>query len=260
MDRLFRTMMELCVQSAMAGARPAAPATAVGPDGSPLTPASPPTTPAPQTVLSYTGVDAMSKLLLLLVQVQDSTQMKMTMLNRVLSSITRTLVADSDFASAVLPGEEGVCTVYRFDQRPYLRIFSGVLQDMRLSDVTPEAINFNTQVLATMSNVLHLISPSRLPLFAFSWLELMSHRLLLPKLLALPAQQVQTLGVCVRVCVLVGVSAARLLTASRTRHASPAFFLTTLLAFLSLCCAGLAVRPATGRRPAEVPVPVPAPW
>jgi CCR4-NOT transcription complex subunit 1 len=37
--------------------------------------------------------------------------------------------------------------------------------------------------------VLHAIKPSRLPLFAFSWLELASHRFLMPKLLSAPNQQ-----------------------------------------------------------------------
>ena len=49
-------------------------------------------------------------------QVQDSTALKIAVLSRVASAVMRTLVADSDFATAVLPGEEGVCTVHRFDQ------------------------------------------------------------------------------------------------------------------------------------------------
>ena len=75
-----------------------------------------PLPPSRQVILSYTGVDAMSKLVLLLVQVQDSTALKIAVLSRVASAVMRTLVADSDFATAVLPGEEGVCTVHRFDQ------------------------------------------------------------------------------------------------------------------------------------------------
>ena len=62
---------------------------------------------------------------------------------------------------------------------------------MRLGDPAPDAANFNFQVLVTMSNVLHLVNPSRLPLFAFSWLELASHRLLLPRLLSAPHQAVR---------------------------------------------------------------------
>ena len=84
-----------------------------------------------------------------------------------------------------------VCTSVYVRQRPYLRLFAGLLQDMRLGDTAPDAANFNFQVLVTMSNVLHLVNPSRLPLFAFSWLELASHRLLLPRLLSAPHQAVR---------------------------------------------------------------------
>jgi hypothetical protein len=167
MDRLFRTMMELCVQSAMAGARPSStlpdaspsagssvpsphvsvrgwgcvPQRALAPTGTcggwpngaatPIcsdlracvlwcrrcAPLCPPLPLLPlQVVLSYTGVDAMAKLVLVLVQVQDSVPLKVAILSRVAAAVMRTLIADSDFASAVLPGEEGVCTVHRFDQ------------------------------------------------------------------------------------------------------------------------------------------------
>ncbi len=84
-----------------------------------------------------------------------------------------------------------VCTSVCVYQRPYLRLFADLLQDMRLGDTAPDAANFSFQVLVTMSNVLHLVNPSRLPLFAFSWLELASHRLLLPRLLSAPHQAVR---------------------------------------------------------------------
>jgi CCR4-NOT transcription complex subunit 1 len=64
------------------------------------------------------------------------------------------------------------------------------------ADATPErekeitdTISFNAQVLATFANVLHLTQPARVPGFAFAWLELVSHRLFLPALLAVPARR-----------------------------------------------------------------------
>ena len=175
-EKFFRIMMELCVQSAVASARPAPPTPAT--DGS----------ASSTTVLTYTGVDALSKLVALLVQViGESTQAKMTTLNRALTAVTRTLVNDADTASGAPPAEDGSIGS-RFDQRPYLRLFTNLLQDLRLHETSPEAASFNFQILHNFVTVLHAIKPSRLPLFAFSWLELASHRFLMPKLLAAPGQ------------------------------------------------------------------------
>jgi len=52
-----------------------------------------------------------------------------------------------------------------------------------------EIKNFNAQVLATFANMLHITNPSRVPGFAFAWLELLSHRALTPELLAVSMQR-----------------------------------------------------------------------
>jgi CCR4-NOT transcription complex subunit 1 len=45
------------------------------------------------------------------------------------------------------------------------------------------------QVLATFASVLYAVRPERVPGFAFAWLELVSHRLLLPPLLQVSSQR-----------------------------------------------------------------------
>ena len=47
----------------------------------------------------------------------------------------------------------------------------------------------NYQVLTAFSNTLHTLQPQRLPGFAFAWLELVSHRMFMPKLLLAPNQK-----------------------------------------------------------------------
>ncbi len=57
-------------------------------------------------------------------QVQDTTQLKMVMLNRVMTAVTRTLLQDSDAASAVLPGEETPGTgVHAITHALFRRVF-----------------------------------------------------------------------------------------------------------------------------------------
>jgi CCR4-NOT transcription complex subunit 1 len=52
-----------------------------------------------------------------------------------------------------------------------------------------EHAHFNAQVLVAFANVLHACRPERVPGFAFGWLELASHRLLFPPLLAISGQR-----------------------------------------------------------------------
>lgn len=50
-----------------------------------------------------------------------------------------------------------------------------------------DSINF--PVLTAFANALHALQPARLPGFAFAWLELASHRMLMPKLLSSKGQR-----------------------------------------------------------------------
>lgn len=52
-----------------------------------------------------------------------------------------------------------------------------------------EATSFNSQVLAAFAAVFYAVRPERVPGFAFAWLELVSHRLLLPPLLQISNQR-----------------------------------------------------------------------
>ena len=56
---------------------------------------------------------------------------------------------------------------------------------------SPDAIleNINFQVLTAYCNMLHILRPAKAPGFAFAWLEIVSHRVFLGRILAQTAGQ-----------------------------------------------------------------------
>lgn len=72
----------------------------------------------------------------------------------------------------------------RFQQKPFFRLFSSLLFDLHHAE--PALQGAYQGALLAIANALHTLQPSTFPGFAFSWLGLMSHRLLLAPLLAAP--------------------------------------------------------------------------
>jgi len=68
-----------------------------------------------------------------------------------------------------------------FNQRAYLRLFGSFLFELNAPDPTLDPIQ--PQVLSAFAAAFLALQPSRLPGFAFAWLELISHRMFMPKLL-----------------------------------------------------------------------------
>ena len=68
-----------------------------------------------------------------------------------------------------------------FNQRAYLRLFGSFLFELNVPDPTLDLIR--PQVLSAFAAAFLALQPSRLPGFAFSWLELISHRMFMPKTL-----------------------------------------------------------------------------
>lgn len=124
--------------------------------------------------LNYGVVDTYSKLIVLLVKYTDpnNTNTKINLLGKVLSTICQVLVLDHSRRAA---------TGLRFDQRPYFRLLVTVLQELHAPDPVLDTTNFS--VLAAFANAFYLLRPAAVPGFAFSWLELISHRVFMPTLL-----------------------------------------------------------------------------
>jgi hypothetical protein len=227
-ERFLRAMMEVCVRSCAALAKPypegqSVSASELNVRNSAVVTAPVPT---PKLRLSYKGVDSLSKLIVLLVKVTDGEASKISSLQRLLVIFAKTLLRDADIngggCTPELAQAERASSDASFDQRCYFRLFSNLMRDLHVSPapnqviVTPPSANpppgtlplpthaasspaeeanehsrthFNAQVLAIFAGVFHLLRPERVPGFAFSWLLLISHRLFMPALLAVPGQR-----------------------------------------------------------------------
>lgn len=199
-DRFFRITTELCIEAALASvaALPAreeaasaagagdssAGGAAGGGEGGPDSDLDAlPGGARAHTKMTYTAVDAMSKLVVLLIKYTEPAQAKVAMLNKVLTVVARVLLRDAARHSpdATARGEPG------FDQRPHYRLLLDLLVDLNAPD--PVLDKLNVQFLASFANILHVLQPSRVPQFAFAWLDLMAHRSLMPKLLLAKQQK-----------------------------------------------------------------------
>ncbi|GFS35542.1 transcription regulator [Actinidia rufa] len=74
-----------------------------------------------------------------------------------------------------------------FNARPYFRLFINWLLDLGSMDPVFDGANF--QVLIAFANAFHALQPLKVPGFSFAWLELVSHRSFMPKLLTGNAQK-----------------------------------------------------------------------
>jgi CCR4-NOT transcription complex subunit 1 len=130
--------------------------------------------------LSYTAIDALSKLIVWLVKVLDpalpggpppgSVARKIKLLSLFLTSLAHVLVTEFETKQE------------RFNQRPYLRLLTNLIQELNI----PDPVKFDSNqdgVLLAFADCLGLLRPTKVPVFAFAWLELVSHRMFMPKML-----------------------------------------------------------------------------
>ena len=111
---------------------------------------------------------------------------EVALVNKVLSVVSKVLINNHDYhfnrteAHQVTLGE-GQHAQEEFKQQPYFRFFSSLL--LALNTPQDADSSHNTEILVLFANQLHQLSPLRLPGFAFAWLELLCHRIFMPKLL-----------------------------------------------------------------------------
>jgi CCR4-NOT transcription complex subunit 1 len=168
-DRFFRIATELCAEACLNSAQQTP-----QPQGG----------DSPASALTYTVVDALSKLFLLLVRLADKEAGDMTvrvnLLSRILNAVARTLLEDHETKKT---------NKQPFDQRPYFRLLSSLAQDLGVPDVQQEPNPAMTPLLGAYSQVYLILQPSVVPGFAFAWLQLISHRCFMPQLLLLKSQK-----------------------------------------------------------------------
>ncbi|KAI1315509.1 hypothetical protein EDD11_000690 [Mortierella claussenii] len=127
------------------------------------------------TAAAYQGVDAFVKLIVTLVkhysdpQGVNHTGAKVTYLTTLLSIIVLVLAQAHEQRRG------------QFNQKPFLRLFSGLLTEMMTSYESSPIMYF--QILTAFSNTFHTLQPLVFPGFTYGWLSLISHRAFMPKLL-----------------------------------------------------------------------------
>eukprot|EP01050_Picozoa_sp_SAG11_P020254 SAG11_NODE_3383_length_2483_cov_1.276846_2_plen_594_part_01 len=139
----------------------------------------------------FAMVDSFTALVVVIVKFYASEQSgrsnltRINLLNKVFSVVVRALFRDHELrATEVKAGGGGSGG---FNQRGYFRLLMNLLVDLNAPDPGLEAWNY--QLLTAFSNTFHALQPARLPGFAFAWLELVSHRMFMPKLLLAPKQK-----------------------------------------------------------------------
>ncbi|KAI4354776.1 hypothetical protein L6164_003615 [Bauhinia variegata] len=68
-----------------------------------------------------------------------------------------------------------------FNPRPFFRLLINWLLD--LGSLEPVSDGANLQILTAFANAFHALQPLKVPAFSFAWLELISHRSFMPKML-----------------------------------------------------------------------------
>lgn len=138
--------------------------------------------------LNYTVIDALGRFFLLLIRLAEKDMLgidmhlRSTLLSRILAAILRSLVEETESRKSAAQANPSQASA--LDTRPYYRILAYMSTDLGVPDPksadTPPAL---LPTLTTYTQAYLSITPSTLPSFAFSWLQLVCKRSFLPHLL-----------------------------------------------------------------------------
>ncbi|KAJ0255219.1 CCR4-NOT transcription complex subunit 1 [Hirschfeldia incana] len=106
---------------------------------------------------------------------EQESSSKFFLLSEIMAVTVRSIQKDAEDKKASL------------NPRPYFRLFINWLLDLCSLDPGTDGANF--QVLIAFANAFHALQPLKIPAFSFAWLELVSHRSFLPKLLTVNGQK-----------------------------------------------------------------------
>ncbi|XVF33558.1 hypothetical protein REPUB_Repub17cG0178700 [Reevesia pubescens] len=161
-ERFFRIITELSVAHCLS---------------SEVMSSSPLQSPQQAQTLSFLAIDIYAKLVLSILKYCPVEQgsSKLFLLSKILTVTVRFIQKDAEDKKA------------SFNPRPYFRLFINWLLDLGSLDPLTDGANF--QVLTAFANAFHALQPLKVPAFSFAWLELVSHRSFMPKLLTGNAQK-----------------------------------------------------------------------
>ncbi|SCP04373.1 CCR4-NOT transcription complex subunit 1, putative [Plasmodium ovale] len=124
-------------------------------------------------MLDTSGIDALAKMIVCMMKMVDSQQIPpFQLFQRVMNVYCRIVVYESRR------------NVNHFNQRPYFRLFLSILIEMDKNEKSIE--QSYTKCMLALGYYLSILNPIRVPRFVFAWLELISHKLFLPKILRTP--------------------------------------------------------------------------
>ncbi|RCH97016.1 hypothetical protein CU098_002737, partial [Rhizopus stolonifer] len=121
--------------------------------------------PGQSVSIAYQPIDALSKLIVCLVQAEG----QVDYFSRVLSVIVLCMAQHHQVRGPL------------FDQRPFLRLLASILTDLHLVEQHIQPLYL--PLLTAFSDTLYTLQPSYFTGFTFAWLQLMSHRFFMPQLL-----------------------------------------------------------------------------
>ncbi|KAI4368425.1 hypothetical protein MLD38_016982 [Melastoma candidum] len=126
--------------------------------------------------LSFLAIDTYAKLVFWIIKLYPVEQgtSKLSLLSRILNVTVKHIQRDAEERKT------------SFNPRPYFRLFMNWLLDLS-ADTSTDGANF--QILVAFSNAFHALQPLKVPVFSFAWLELVSHRSFMPKILAANSQK-----------------------------------------------------------------------
>ncbi|XP_076286498.1 CCR4-NOT transcription complex subunit 1 isoform X4 [Lasioglossum baleicum] len=138
------------------------------------------TNAAPSVVRAkcFHSLDAFVRLVALLVKHSGdstNTHTKINLLNKVLGIVAGVLLQDHEIRGT------------DFQQLPYHRIFIMLFLELCAPEPVLEAVNY--QVLTAFCHTLHILRPAKASGFCYAWLELVSHRVFIGRMLAITPQQ-----------------------------------------------------------------------
>ncbi|KAH6817786.1 transcription regulator [Perilla frutescens var. frutescens] len=127
--------------------------------------------------ISFLAIDIYAKLVFSVLKFcpVDQGSSRLLLLPKVLAVTVKFILKDAEERKA------------SFNPRPYFRLFVNWLLDLCSLDPLFDGANF--QVLTALANAFHAIQPLKVPGFSFAWLELVSHRSFMPKLLTVNTQK-----------------------------------------------------------------------
>ncbi|CAD2103454.1 hypothetical protein YYG_01664 [Plasmodium vinckei petteri] len=120
--------------------------------------------------LDTSSIDALAKMVVSMMKLVDSQKITpYLLLQKVMNMFCRIVVYECRKKQN------------KFNQRPYFRLFLSILTEINKNEKNLEQ-SYNKCILA-LGYYLRILNPLRVPMFVFAWVELISHKFFLPKIL-----------------------------------------------------------------------------